>query len=122
VLAVAAVEECRQDAVVPHILVDEVWAILKLLDVVVIQEVDGACLIPAAVECPDVDRLYPDRVDAACKAAEEVRRSLVLDVAWYHQVLDVEEVPWQVDVEECIRFPRVQAAVGCSPCRYSSKR
>ena len=82
--AVAAVEECRQDAVVPHILVDEVWATLKLLVAVVIQEVDGACFIPAAVECPDVDCLYPDRVDAACQAVVEVRRNLVLDVAWYH--------------------------------------
>ena len=84
----------------------------------VIQEVDGACLIPADVECLDVDLLHPGQVDAACQAAEEVRRSLVLDVVWYHLVLDVEEVPWQADVEECIHFLKV----GCSLCRYSNRR
>ena len=114
--------EYPQGVVVHHILVDEGWATLNHLDAVVIQEVDGACLIPASAECPGVGLLHPDWVDVACQAVEEVRRSLVLDVAWYHQVLDVEEVPWQVDVEECFHFPKVQAAVECSQCRCSNRR
>lgn len=107
---------------VHHILVDEGWATLNRLDVVVIQELDGACLIPASVECQDVDLLHQDLVDVACQAVEEVRRSLVLDVAWYHQAVDVESVPWQVDVEECFHHPKVQAALECSRCHSSNRR
>jgi hypothetical protein len=114
--------ECPQGVVVHHILVDEGWATLNRLDVVVIQELDGACLIPASVECQDVDLLHQDLVDVACQAVEEVRRSLVLDVAWYHQVVDVESVPWQVDVEECFHHPKVQAALECSRCHSSNRQ